>query len=451
MISKVEVSNLEDKYFDFFSLIQKEEFIKTPPYINSIKEIISSMTLLNIIDVEIDENRILFIIEIKVKIVCANKDESLHMINDRFLFFREIEVSKKIEGINIENLFRTNRLEYEALVIESRINILDNKKILLEIQGGLGINYKKSFSIGMVMRTSEFEKNIYMCFEDGRNIRQVTFEADTEYRLIKWVKGKNLISYVKRIFDDDFLCLYNMIENSESEILNFTYKIYEYTFISSKKILLDCEVDKERGLYIYDMQDEEFYKMMRNIKNIEIIKPVYRDDIDRIFFVKKERESFKLCSIKSDITSFEEVCMVSNEKIFTKDDFSFVISFEVESILLYEIENRREIRVKYPFGSLENLKFHATSGRRDTFVVAMDSGSEILFYIFEKKFKRFKIIKSDRKINKIGGMCFNDRGTSLFISMEILGTYNLYKLDLNGKVTEVLALYSDELELFKRE
>ncbi|MGL4450544.1 MAG: hypothetical protein ACRCTZ_05060 [Sarcina sp.] len=450
MLSKLETTNLESKNFDFFSLIQKNELIEAPPYIMSIKEIISSIILLNIVDIEIEENKILFVIELKVKIVCVINDDSLHMINDNFLFFREVIVSKKIEGINIERIFKSNRLVYEALVIENQIIIFDNEKILLEVQGILGINYKRGFSIGMLIKTSEFEKNIYMCFENGRNIRQITFESNTEYSLMKWVKGKNFISYVKKVLDKDILCFYNMIENSENEILNFTKIIYEYTFIGNKKILLDCEVNDERNLYIYDMQEDDFYKMIKNLKKVNLVKPFYREDMDRIFFIKRDDESFRLCSIKSNLTNFDEVCMLFAENFFTEDDFSFVISFESQYILIYEIETKKEIRVKYPFGCLENLKFQAISQKKNIFMIAMDSGNEIFFYIFDSKSKKFKLVKCDRKVTKIGGMCFNDKGTGIFISIEILGMYNLYELDFNGKIREVLALHCDEFELFKR-
>ena len=452
MISKVEITNLENKYFDFFKLIQKREFIKTPSYIFSIKEIISSIILLNIVEVDIDigNNKILLTIELKVKIVCVTEDDSLHMIDDRFLFFRKIEIYSRIEGSTIESIFKTKRLEYEVEVIRNQITILDNKMILLDVQGIIGINYKRGFSLAMLMRTSESEKNIYMCLENGRNLRQITFEADTEYRLIKWVMGKNLISYIKRSFDEDYLCFYNIAENSEYEIFRFTNKIYEYSFVSSKKIIIDCIVDDKRNIYIYDLQNEEFYKMIKNLRNIEIVNPFYREDINRIFFIKKEGERFKLCCIKSDITAFEEVCMLSTKNFFTKDNFSFIISFDFDSIFLYDFENKKNMRVKYPFGNLSNLKFNSISDKKNTFVIAMDSEEGILFYIFERKTKSFKQIKCERKIHNIGGMAFDDSGTGLLISIEILGVYNLYRLDLKGGLTEILALYVDQLEVFKK-
>ena len=450
MISKVEIVNLDNRYFDFFTLFSKTEVIKTPSYILSIKELISSIILLNIINVDIEENKILLTIELKIKIVCTTQDDNLHMIDDRFLFFRKIEISKKIEGNDIESIFREQRLEYEILIIKKQITILSNEKILLDIQGIIGINYKRGFSIAMLMKTSEIEKNIYICFENGKDIRQITFEADTEYSLVKWVKGKNLISYVKKSFDEDYLCFYNIAENSEYEILNFTNKIYEYLFINSKKIVIDCIVNGERGVYIYDLQSEKFYKMIKNLRNIEIEKLFFREDINRIFFIKKEKEIFKLCSIKSDTTEFEEICKLSTENFFTKDNFDFIISFDFEYILLYDFENKKQIRVKYPFGNLSNLKFNSISDKKNTFAIAMDSGKEILFYIFEKKTKSFKLIKCTKKITKIGDMVFDDKGKGLFISIEVLGMYNLYRLDLSGCLTEVLALYSEELKIFKR-
>ena len=450
MIAKIETSNLENKYFDFFSLIQKEIFVKTPPYINSIKEIVSSMVLSKIVELDISRNKILTTIEVKVKIVCLSQDNNLHMIEDVTLFYREIEVDKKIEGINIVDFFRSKRLDINIFVLDSEVSIIDNQKFYIDIQLVLSIDYKRGFTLAMLMRTSDLEKNIYICLESGKDIRQITFEENEEFKLIKWVSGKNIVSYVKNEFDNDVLYFYSIAENLETEVLTMVSKIYSYTYISNQRIVIDCEYEGERNLYIYNLKFERISKMIKNIKNKELRMPVYRDDIDRIFFIKKNSERYQLCSIKSDITDFEELTIISEKKYFTKDGFDFVIIFEIENILLYQIESKRQIKVKYPFGNSGDLKGYSISGKKNTFAVAMDLGSEILFYIYENRSKKFKSIKVDRRINEISGMCFNDRGTHIMVSIEVMGVYNLYKISMDGKCEEILALYSDELELFEK-
>ncbi|MGL5069056.1 MAG: hypothetical protein ACRC6T_14775 [Sarcina sp.] len=450
MLSKVEASNLENKYFDFFSKIQKEVFIKIPPYIKSIKEIISAMVLAKVIEVDILESKLLVTMELKVKLVCLAESENLHMIDEKFLFYREVKVDEKIEGISIVNIFRSKRIEVNINTIENEVELLSTDKIYIDSQLVLSVNYKRGFSVALLMRTSEIEKNIYICFEDGRDIRQITFEANQEYTNIKWVRGKNIISYIKKELDNDVLCFYDIAENSECEILSLRSKIYSYTFIESGEIIVDCEYEDERNIYIYDFRVESICKMIRNIKNIEIINPIYRDDIDRIFFVKKNMSEIKLCSVKSNITDFDEMIILSGVEFFTKEGFDFVISFEIESIVLYDIGAKKQNKVKYPFGSFVNLKAHAISTKKNTFAIAMDSGNDVFFYVWEQRSKRFKIIKTNKKISSIGGMCFNDRGDHLMVSIEIMGIYNLYSLSLEGKCEEVLALYSYELELFDK-
>lgn len=453
MINKIGISNLSNTDLDFFTLIKQEKFITIPENMPSILEIVSVMIIPSIEEKELIENKLCLYIKLKLKLVyLSENEESIHIIEENFILYREIELRNKIEGIFLKDIYRSNRLKEEIKSFEIIPRKILSRDLYFNIYLVVAIRYIRTYSLALLMRTSEFEKNIYICYEDGRDIRQITFEINEEFSQIKWLAFKNSLTYIKKEDNRDIIYITNISLNKEQRYMTRAREIYSYENISSNQILLDCTIEEEeqRNFYIYDINKDKLKKMIPNIKGINLRNPYYRDDLDLIFFIKEENSNYKLCSINSDLSSFNELIKIEKEEFFTQSEFPFIVLFRLDKIMFYNIENNKEINIDYPIGNYENLKLLSISPKGDKLVIVINYKEEDKIFLWDIKNKKFNLIKTKEKDLNIQSICFNSLGDKLIVSMKFMGVYNIYKLDFSGNKEELITPYAESIEIIPR-
>ena len=447
MLSKIGIEDLDNKKFDYLFLQQKERFIDLPSDLK-LKEIVSMMIILSIIETELIENKIYVKINIKTKMVYSLLDGKMKMLENDMIIIRSFELSYRENGFNLFELYNGKKIIFEVTLIYFSSSVLENNKIYINMYMVITAKYKLGYSLGMLIKTSDFEENIYISTQEGKMLRQITFDMNIKIEDIKFILTSNIISYIKVEGEYRNLYIYKISEGYEEVILNNNL-VYSYTFIDKEKVIVDSYKDDIRGLYLYNIRTEDFKPIIKTKSDIILSEVYYREDLEKVFFIKTEGEQKKLCSIKKDFTGLNELITIDKKKFSTCYGLTYILFFEVDSILFYDLKQRKTFNINYPNGDFSNLKYFDIR-ENDLIMIGMESEKEIVFYIFNIKRKIFECIKVKIESDKICSAILSLDGKSIIAGINSMGYYNLYTINFDGNRKELINFDGENVEVINR-
>lgn len=439
MLSKIGVDNLENKFFDFFKFVKFSKNISLKCN-SKVEEIISLMVIVDINDYEILDSSVFFELLINIKLVYKSSDGSLHIHNEESIFLREIELKNRIDGSKLFNLYKSKKLKFSVNVLEFD-NYMNNNFIDIYVHMILSASYIRGYCLALLLQTSAQEKNIYLCFDSGKDLKQITFSMNTEFSKIRWGYGRNLISYLKSGQEEGFY-VYDIKNSRETFICS---GVLSYDFIDENNVILEINNKDMEGIYVYNRQNKKFKLAIKSAPYIKLSYIIFREDLSKIFFVREDKGSLALCMTDNNFTNFKEIIKLDSQNIHSIYGFSYVISFNEDNILFYDCKNNRSFNLLYPSGGFSDIKDFALAGE-DKIAILYNDGS---IYFFDDKYKSFNKIQSEITYD-VRGLCFAYDNSSLYASLNIMGYYNLYKISKDGEFDEVTSLYSEDTKIIRR-
>lgn len=430
MLAKIGIDNLENKKFDFFSIIKTKNILNLESIVD-VQEVISLMNIAEIVNKELIEDIIYFEVNLKIKLVYKSIENTMHIHNESFLFCTQIQIKNRLDGSKIFDLYMSKKLTFSINIIDFKNYIFDRNKIEIHTNMLLGVEYIKGYSLAIISQTSEIEENILLCFENGQNLRQITFCMNCKFSSIKWY-GRNTVGYIKKE-ENSILYIYDIKTGRQSYISEYK-NVLSYDFLDDNNVILNIKNHNNIDVMIYNIQDNQSINKMKIGCNIEITNICYREDIEKIFFVKNDGVKITLCSVDINLTNFKEHINLINENIYSIYGHLYIVSFNELDMTFYDHTKNRKFNIKYPkasFNKIRDFDFYNNS----KFVILYEDGE---IYIFNDIYKRFEIFNIE-KFEEIKSIKFSYDG-NLLVTAKVMGFYNLYKINYNNERKEILGI-----------
>ncbi|MGL4989685.1 MAG: hypothetical protein ACRC57_00765 [Sarcina sp.] len=440
MLAKIGIDNLENKRFDFFSIIKTKNILNLESIID-IQEVVSLMNIAEITNKELLEDTIYFEINLKIKLVYKSIENTMHIHNENFLFCDQIQIQSRLDGSKIFDLYMSKKLGFSINIIDFKNYIFDKNKIEIHTNMILGVDYIRGYSLAIISQTSEFEENILLCFENGQNLRQITFCMNCKFLSIKWY-GRNTVGYIKKE-ENSILYIYDIKTGRQSYISEYK-KVLSYDFLDDNNIILNIKNHNKLEVVIYNIQEMRVTNKMKVGENIEINNVCYREDLEKIFFVKNDSGKIALCSVDITLSNFNEYINLINENIYSIYGHLYIVSFNDLDITFYDYIKNRKFNIKYPkasFNKIRDFDFYD----RSKFVILYEDGE---IYFFNDIYKRFEIFNIE-KFEDIKSIKFSYDG-NLLVTAKVIGYYNLYKINYQEEREEILGIAALNAWVIKR-
>ncbi|MGL4992189.1 MAG: hypothetical protein ACRC57_13690 [Sarcina sp.] len=447
MLAKIGIENLEEQNFDIYSTFSydfnvelENTFLK-----QNMQKIISLMIspTIDLLEVKGDEFKVWINLEIKAVFLLENG--KLSLIQKILKFYRNIKFEKKFEGLNLEELYLNKRLEYDLLVLNFESVMIEKTVLRINSILSIIINYKKDYSIAIV--AGKNKNDLIILFDNGEKFKYIENNSENKILEVKWLLGKKFIFY-KLEKDKYNISKYNLITQKKELMCDYFDKIYSFDYVTENLICIEGVINNVRGIYLYNFIKENLEILIESDEELVVEEVTYITELEKLYFIKIENETKSICSINLDGSFFSEHMNLKKNSFYILKEQALFFIFEKESMRIYDKLWNELRKVDYPKGSFDQIiNIDVCNGKYLAAILTLENmKSNIYLYDFEKNnFTDLNFCNDIANINKVK---FNSNGDFLIISKKGLRENNLYKLTFDGKLTELFANKTKNLDIY---
>ncbi|MGL5149388.1 MAG: hypothetical protein ACRC7N_02295 [Clostridium sp.] len=392
----------------------------------SINNITSIMCTPINISLEKSNCGVLVITDFKIKVIYSkDTHESLYVYETITTSILEIKTSDRINGEKITNLLKSNSL-WGKVYIYHISHYVRNNSILLKVGYCASLDHVKKSTIAFSVTTSNVASNLYITDISFKSTTQITYDMNSSFPLFAWNNTYNTLFFVMKKISSYTLYEYNCKLN-ETITLSTDFSYIKEIIEFNKELYILGIINKKLGIYSVN-------------KGYTPSEVVIKENI--LSFIITLHENNKAIYTLTSNTNGEALLTLEDFSLFGEDRFLVLdgsshlfsnchnYSSYIKDSLIYivELKTFRTFTCN-PFMELTSIKFISEIYNGDIVIWGCDSINSYLFLYSKEACGIKKITKKGVNILSTS-LC--EEGTTLLISLKVLGEINIVSIDLKN-------------------
>jgi Tol biopolymer transport system component len=471
-IKKIGISNCLDKDIKFFSEFTSTEIIRLSECMPDIEQIISVIVEPRIVSLKtiqtvkgvsaeghyLTGKKIAVEIELRQKILYAAdiNEQTVHIIENIFFQIAYIVVPSFIEGTEIELLLKHKRLNAKLFIEDISINKINNREIFKTIFLLIRCKFKPTYELCFSQYKNYENSNIYMCYEKGINIKNITSDNMYKNLLPLWSPNGQDIAFLSNKDENFMLYIYNINTSIPSKITdNKKFKCITSFCWDHKgnNLLFSGIIDNEKEIFLINIRTLHCKQLTYGNGLVRSFKPKVSFNGSKVAYLNSCANINNLCLM--DITGLNNQqltnCYYVSDFNWCKDNTHIVYissnKLKNDELYIINITNLRNKLVEIPncIRNIKKVKFSP-----DCKYVSFIGSDHIKknMYIYELEENTITKLTDNNEDVSISDYVWNTDGTKMYFSCDYLGYFNIYCLELeNNCVYKITNTTASNIEL----
>lgn len=453
MLHKIGIEKCSRKNIKFFSILSPTKKISTLKNQNTINSIISIMVVCDVIDTEIIDfndnisndynlnaiSTINVLLRLNYKMIYhSREDKKLQVINDIDYHITQIKVRSYLEGSSIKQLNHLKKLKISSFVENIDATIVDENNVMINPYLLVDIGYIKSFTLAYIFSQGSSQNNIFISYEDGTKLTQLTFSSSVKYKNLCWSLFSNEVAYLTNEDNYTSINLFNVNSKKNKKIplhFNFDY-ISSFCYTSNENMLLCAKSSNSYDLYRLNITTNKIEKIFNASNELNKYKPKFSLKQQKIYFILEEKENQSLCCINLNGLDFKKISQ--NTKILDYSvsyDEKYVVVLDrykddIDKLYLVSLDTnkKRELNI---FNKKHIIKKAIFSNKKNELglIINMDNKDDIYIYDLDDMSIR-NLTRNEEGIN-ICDFSFNIGSDTIYYASDERCSYDINSIDLN--------------------
>lgn len=457
MIKKVGISECHDKKMKFFSQFYSREIIDIPDNMTDIEQVVSIIVSPQICSLKsidtmkgiseegqhLTGKKIIVEIELKQKILYTSCkcDQRIHVIENSFFQSAYIVVPPSIEGTEIDLLLKYNCFIVNVYTEDIVIRKQNNRKLFKAVYLLLEAKFKPTFALCYSQKENCSISNIFMSFENGKNVRQLTFEQEYINLFPVWSSNGQQIAF---------------LSNKDGKYLLYVYYIKldkTYRIIHDKKfncitsfcwgkddinIFFTGVVCGRKEIFSVDIKNLKYKQLTFGNGMVQSFKPKCSLNGKKIAYLNSCGNINDLCFMDYDGGNYKKIteckCVKDFDWCSDNTHIVYIVSRKLNKDVLYKIntKNFEEKFISLPIG-INTIKHVLCSPNRKYIAFIGNNCRTEDIYIYDMESNCTTNVTNNNENITISDYVWKVDGSKIYFSANYLGYCNIYSLDIKKK------------------